>query len=726
MQANNHIWSFSSVGGIKRVNLETGSDLANLDQLDQKLWTALSCPVDGLEIDKKTLQLIDLDNDGQIRVPEIIHAVKWILSLIKNQDEILKSNPNLDLSLIDDSTDLGKNLLASAQVILKSLDKENQSFITVEDTSDTERIFSKSPFNGDGIITEDCTNNSELRKIISEIILSIGSINDRSGKPGINKEFIGKFSDAIQFYTDWYNLPKQNSDILFLNENTSAAFEVFLSLKNKINDFFIRCDLSSFDENTTPALNLSSARVESISANDLNNTMGEILNYPLAKVSKDSKLPLKTGINPAWKKNIDDFNKLIVIPILGDKESIDQNDWNLIQNKFHAYNNWILAKSGAEVESLGIDRLTELKNQNYINDLELLINQDLDLEDEANAIIQVDQLVRYYRDIYTLLKNFVTFYDFYSPDYKAIFQAGTLFIDQRSCELCIKVNDFAKHQTMVSYSGMFLMYLECVNRISGEKILICAALTNGDIDDLVVGRNALFYDRNGLDWDATVIKIVDNPISIRQAFWSPYRKVSRFIENQINKFASEQDNKVTESATSTVAKVPGDITLNAPDPVLPPAPKPAPAPFDIGKFVGIFAAIGLALGAIGTALASVAAGFLKLTWWQMPLALAGLLLIISGPSMILAYLKLRKRNLAPILDANGWAINAKALVNIAFGNTLTRLATLPAGSKVNFNDPFTKKKKPAYYYVLFISLLAGALFFILFKLGYLNLSVLGF
>ena len=61
MEEQKHIWQFSRIGGVNRVNLESGADLQHLDELDQKLWTALSCPVHGLEIDSKTLELIDMD-----------------------------------------------------------------------------------------------------------------------------------------------------------------------------------------------------------------------------------------------------------------------------------------------------------------------------------------------------------------------------------------------------------------------------------------------------------------------------------------------------------------------------------------------------------------------------------------------------------------------------------------------------------------------------------------
>ena len=105
----------------------------------------------------------------------------------------------------------------------------------------------------------------------------------------------------------------------------------------------------------------------------------------------------------------------------------------------------------------------------------------------------------------------------------------------------------------------------------------------------------------------------------------------------------------------------------------------------------------------------------------MPIAFAGMLLLISGPAMIIAYLKLRKRNLAPILDANGWAINASAVVNIHFGNTLTHLAELPKGAKINLNDPFTKKKRPILPAILLLSIIIGFALYFLWKHGYVHL-----
>jgi len=715
MKDNDHIWSFSSVGGVKRVNLESGSDLLNLSQLDPKLWTALSCPVNGLEIDKKTLQIIDADKDGQIRVPEIIEAVNWITSVLKNPDDLLKQSAIFPLSAINDNTDIGKTLLSSAKTILKNLGKENNTSLTVEETSDTEKIFAATRFNGDGIITEDTVATPELIQLLIEIVQCVGSIADRGGKQGITEEFLLNFIDNCEKYTAWHAKKEADLQTIFpLGEDTETAYKNICAIKAKVEDYFMRCRLAAFDKQSTDTLNLQVAQVEMIATKDLSNCVDEIATYPLAKIEAYKPLSIITGVNPAWEKNIAEFKTIIIDKLFKGKESITETEWISIVDTFSGYAKWIAEKEGAVVESLGLERIKTILNSNYKEQLLSLIQQDKALENEANSIILVDKLVRYHRDIFILLKNFVTFFDFYTPGSKAIFQAGTLYIDQRSCDLCIKVSDMAKHATMVSFSGMYLIYCDCVSRATNEKMIVLAALTNGDIDNLVVGKNALFYDRNGLDWDATVIKIVDNPISIRQAFFSPYRKVSRFIETQINKVAASQDEKVHADLSKGVESVPVKVEEVK-------AKKESPPPFDVGKFVGIFAAIGLAIGAIGTALASVVAGFMGLVWWKMPFAVLGLILLISGPSMIIAYLKLRKRNLAPILDANGWAINARAIVNIQFGNTLTHLAELPKGAKINLNDPFTKTRRPFLPAIFILSVIAGVVLYLLYKYEFIHI-----
>lgn len=246
------------------------------------------------------------------------------------------------------------------------------------------------------------------------------------------------------------------------------------------------------------------------------------------------------------------------------------------------------------------------------------------------------------------------------------------------------MEDVEKHAALAILSRTYLAYCDCTRKGGSERMTIVAAFTGGDSDYLMVGRNGVFYDRKGQDWDATIVRVIEHPISIRQAFWSPYKRIGRMINDQITKMASARDRAVRDKAGAGI----GDAGQKAEA-----GKAVAPAqPFDVAKFAGIFAAIGLAVGAIGTAFAAVVTGFLNLAWWQMPIAAAGLMLLISGPSMIIAWLKLRQRTIGPILDANGWAINGRVRINVAFGDSLTKLASLPEGAVRSLEDPFADKK----------------------------------
>ena len=214
-----------------------------------------------------------------------------------------------------------------------------------------------------------------------------------------------------------------------------------------------------------------------------------------------------------------------------------------------------------------------------------------------------------------------------------------------------------------------------------------AAVTVGEIGDLIVGKNAVYYDNAGLEWDAVITKVVDNPISVAQAFWSPYRRMAKAVEDLISKSAADKDAKLMADATAKINAAPAAVPAAGAAPA-DPAAKPAAQPFDIGKFAGIFAAFGMALGMIGTALMTLAKGIFALKWWQLVLAFVGIMLVISGPAMVMAWLKLRRRNIAPLLNANGWAVNAASKISIPFGETLTDSAKFP---KMRLKDPYAKK-----------------------------------
>lgn len=706
-----HRWRFFRAGGFDQVLLEKGADLAALGRLDQKLWTALSCPTQGLELDRRTLELIDTDNDGVIRAPELIAAVEWALEMLKDPDELCRPSATLPLTAIDDSRPEGRQLLASARQILVNLGQAGETEIGIDHFADTAAIFANTVFNGDGIIPPASAEPPELQQVIQEIIDCLGADIDRSGQEGVSQERVEVFFAALHAYSDWWAKAEAEAErILPLKENTAAAAESFRAVRDKVNDYFTRSQLATYDERAALHLSPAETDYDQLATRTLSATAEEIAGFPLARIEAGRPLPLREGVNPAWTGAVAALIRDIVTPLLGERESLSEVEWRKISALFAEFDAWQAEKAGMEVETLGLARVRQILASGAQGTIADLIARDQALEPEATSIDSVERLVRYHRDLYPLLNNFVCFSDFYSRRNKAIFQAGTLYIDGRSCDLCIRVEDPAKHATLSFLSQTYLIYCDCIRRGCNEKMTIAAAITAGEANQLMVGRNALFYDRQGRDWDATVIKLVEHPISIRQAFWSPYRRIGRMVHEQIEKFAASKDKAIEDNAAAGIGGAEQNLAAGKGA-----AP---PAPFDVGKFAGIFAAIGLAVGAIGTALAAVVTGLLGLVWWQIPLAVAGALLAVSGPSMLLAFLKLRQRNLGPLLDANGWAVNGRAKINIPFGGSLTHLAALPPGASRRLDDPFAEKKRPWKTYLVLLILIAATV--VLWRQGYIT------
>ena len=523
-------WTYASIGGSTRVKIQSGEDIRHLGELDEKMWTVLSCPTVGLEIDETSLKLIDTDNDGKLHVQEVIKTANWLCATLTNPDILLKGEAQLNVADIADE---------SIRVV-------------------AEKIAT------DGVITLDA-----VRAAIGAVTVEAQAVPEAP--------YSGEVTAAYKACKDAY------------------------------------------------AQYFATARMQALG---------------LATLPADAAVPGMT-----------------------------EEAFGEMGKKIADYEAEKAAIEGANAKLLA---------------------------DAQSQYRPLEKLLLLTRDFYALLRNYVSFQDFYAKRGKAllgraakgeipwaIFQAGTLVIDQRACNLCLRVNDAAKHNAQAPASGMFLVYCNCTYKPTGQTMQIVAAVTVGDIKNLKVGKNALFYDRQGRDWDAEVTKIIDNPISIGQAFCSPYRKLGDWVVNLINKSAAEKEAKSFNNMTANIQK---DMAAK---PAEGTSPEKMQA-FDIAKFAGIFAAIGMALGFIGSFLTSLAKGVAALTWWQLILSIIAILLVVSGPSMVLAWLKLRQRNLAPLLNANGWAINADAIVNAMFGSSLTEQAQFPMMKLV---DPYAPVKK---------------------------------
>jgi hypothetical protein len=700
-----HRWKFFRAGGVDQVVLADGADLANLHALDQKLWVALACPTTGLEFDARTLALLDTDHDSRIRPPEILAAIAWTEEVLQDLGTLFEPSDAVALASIRTESETGKQVLAGAKRVLANLGKPDAPSISLDDVSDTAKVFAETKFNGDGIVPADSADDDETKRAIEDIIAAFGSETDRSGKPGVDQARVAKFFEQASALADWLDAGKVPGSPRVLGDATDVAAAALAVVRAKVDDYFARCRVAAFDPRAASALNASEADLVLLGTQPISAQSDEAAKLPLARVEASRPLPLGDGVNPAWAEKIAALGKATVVRILGaSRASLTEADWTVLKAKLAPFDAWLAARPPTDLGKLEDPRVFALARGDARAKITALLEKDLALATESSQIESIERLLRYRQRLVSLLKNFVNFADFYGTR-RGIFQVGTLYLDGRSCDLCIPADDGGRHGLLAGLSGAYLAYCDCVRRSSPvQKRSIVAAFTGGDTDNLMVGRNGVFYDRAGADWDATITRIIENPISVRQAFWSPYKRFVRLIEEQVQKRAvaadaeSKQSINVAAAQTASADKAPPDDAAKA-------------RPEKKGVDIGTVAAIGVAVGGIATFLTAIISKFVDLGIW-MPIGVLVIILAISGPSMLIAWLKLRRRNIGPLLDANGWAVNALARINVPFGEALTGVAALPAGASRSLRDPFAEKKSPwPFYAFLLIVLGVGVAWF---------------
>ena len=684
-----HSFHFMQNGGLIQAKISTIDDVLNLRDLDPKMWTALACPVQGLEFSEETLSVLDTDKNGRVRQPEILEAVDYIKKYFSRPEIIMEKGDSIPLdAMSSEPFDCGHSPLESAKSVLEILGKSDAGELKLEDLGVNDKLFAANVFNGDGVLTAECVSDEAVAAVVKDIITCGGGSDDISGAKGITRAQKEEFFANARALKEWRDSgAKDDPKIFFLKDATDAAAKSFMAIKDKVNDYYLRCSLINFDGDSKEIMK---AKTDSMFLDEKGELydMEHLALLPIALCEGGKPLPLDATVNPAWRDAVAAFKENVTKPLMGkDIASLSETNWRKIEELFKPYETWFTAMPENEVSSLGLDRICEILEGDYEAKIDELLTQEESRPPVALASVELRKMLLLRRDFVELLKNFVSFEEFYTLGEKAIFQCGTLYLDGRACDLCVKVLDIAKHGTMAALSQCYLVYCDCTKcGNTDKKMQIAALISNGNTDNIIVGRNGVFFDREGGDWDATIVKIVENPVNIKQAFFSPYKKLMRLIQEKIAKAAADKEASINNRLTSAVndAKVPATaVDANAA------AASIVPKKIDVGTI----AALSVAISGITTLVVGVFANLFKLGW-KLPFAIILILLLISLPSMILAYLKLRQRNIAPILDASGWAINGNTKISTILGRSLTHLPNHPPRAFLSGKDPFAGKKFP--------------------------------
>ena len=346
---------------------------------------------------------------------------------------------------------------------------------------------------------------------------------------------------------------------------------------------------------------------------------------PLVTEAPDVTLPLRDHLNPKHLEAIMAFADACVKPVLGDGvTSIDRIGWKKVKAAFAPYRAWVAAKPVMNAGKLG------------------------DLVDE-------ERVLRYKLHLLEFLENFVSMRRLYAADESATFQMGTLRIDGKEMSLCFHVASEAAHSALSGKSNCCVLYLKLTRPSEKAERSVCAVVTAGAVAQLYVGRNGVFFDRDGKDWDAVVTKVVENQVSLAEAFWAPWRKLGEGVASTVKKFlgAKQSAAQATVDASAQSTQAGGAAMASS------------------------VAAIGIGSGMVTAAAASLMAVVSGMNAKEVAISIVALVLVVSLPSMILTWFKLRKRDLGAILNAGGWAVNRPMYFSMKRARAFTKCAPNP-------------------------------------------------
>ena len=346
---------------------------------------------------------------------------------------------------------------------------------------------------------------------------------------------------------------------------------------------------------------------------------------PLVTEAPDVTLPLRDHLNPKHLEAIMAFADACVKPVLGDGvTSIDRIGWKKVKAAFAPYRAWVAAKPVMNAGKLG------------------------DLVDE-------ERVLRYKLHLLEFLENFVSMRRLYAADESATFQMGTLRIDGKEMSLCFHVASEAAHSALSGKSNCCVLYLKLKRPSEKAERSVCAVVTAGAVAQLYVGRNGVFFDRDGKDWDAVVTKVVENQVSLAEAFWAPWRKLGEGVASTVKKFlgAKQSAAQATVDASAQSTEAGGAAMASS------------------------VAAIGIGIGMVTAAAASLMAVVSGMNAKEVAISIVALVLVVSLPSMILTWFKLRKRDLGAILNAGGWAVNRPMYFSMKRARAFTKCAPNP-------------------------------------------------
>jgi hypothetical protein len=633
---------FLKFGRSYQLRVAGADDLAHVPELDESLWVATSAPNVAFRCDPALLQHLDSDANGRIYTNEVKQAVRWLQAALADFAGLGRED-TVALDALRADTPVGQSLRRSCRFVLDSLQVDDNK-ITLDQVRRLVAERRRQPLNGDGVLVPEAAADAATRDLLRDIIACTGGADDCSGAKGVNTELFEAFCADVDSYLAWLEVGRLPAGAgpapaKPFGEATEQMHALLSRHRAAVDHFFELCLLRQFQANE--AAGGKSAELPAMT--DAAAVHAYLLTMPIAVPVARAELPLEADrLNPAYREWVEALVPTVLQPVLGHAAGgvLTLADWRRVKQALAPFDAYAAARQGDRVAGLPEAKLQAYRDAGLRESVAALIRADREVGTLLNSVRDVEKLLLYQRHLPRLLNNFVNFGQLYATDERALFEMGSVVLDGRWFNFAVAVADINQHAEIAKAGNIFTMYIEITGQPAMQPFTIAVPATSGAKGNLVVGKQGVFFDIDGKEYDARIVRILENPISVREALVAPFVRLWDFVMGKIEKMAGASEKELQKTT---------DTLITAP----PAAAAPAAAP------VGLLMGLSVSVAALGSALAFMTKTLADMGWARALGGLLGALAALSAPVLLLAFLKLRRQDFSSLLEGCGWAINVR-------------------------------------------------------------------
>jgi hypothetical protein len=651
--SDTHQIKFKRYGRSRHLRIATARDLGEVIELDEAHWSAINAPLNNINCDTTFLELLDTDNNYRIICHELREAIAWALDTLGDYSGLESADSVLKLDAINTNSSDGHRIHNAAGRMLEKLNKSDDTEISLQQIRLIKTQVESTPVSEAGILLAEASDDPETREFITDAINATGGATHPSGKNGLGPTQLETFICSLETAARWYQQceiasPNATTDIMPLGAATPEVYEIFAGIRGKIDQYFVQCQAAALDERFVQRMGWTENELDNLDFDDPATLRHVLTKAPLARARTDGTLHFDDPINPCCEQLLQQFRTQVAARV-GDNNGpeFSAQQWRKITDMFEAHQQWVASRPEGPIESLGIEKIKLYLASGYTAAVRELMNNSAETAFDLDNIRLTEKLALFQMHLLSLANNFVSFPHLYDPSRRAMFETGTLVIDGRRFCLAVGVDDRKAHAQVARTSSMFVLYVEVIpGGSNGETYEVAVPVTSGSRGNLCLHKRGLFIDLQGNQCDARVVEIIENPISLTEAFVAPFIRLGRMLTGKIESLTIQAEKKLGTDTVGAVSQITSDDTAAGT------AKQNAPTG-------NMLMGAGVAIAALGSAMAYITKTLADTSWLAIAIGLLIAVLVVLLPTSIVAILKLRKRDLSAILEGSGWGINAR-------------------------------------------------------------------